>query len=327
MKEFIKNNKAVCAGIAVALVAVIVVAVVLVAGRSNPPVNTPTGPGQLNSQPTQGTTQPSKPNGNDATVPTGSTEPSINPTSPTDPSANATEPTTGITIPPATEQDPTEPQLNPNDKLPTEPTQPKPTEPKPTEPKPTEPKPTEPKPTEPKPTNPTYDFPKEIMDVKPEDYNSWSFEKQQAWVHSLPPESERTLEETHHIDLVVLYNGYTCGTEGHACTSQIAHNGLMEYLAIPCAHCGADNQNCHLYFDERGWSKVDMKKCPQYNEKLDDRVYCQDCGLKWRGANADPTKTCSISISGKDCKVCGQHREPGKCHTCKQEDIDAFNKK
>ena len=62
--------------------------------------------------------------------------------------------------------------------------------------------------------------------------------------------------------------------------------------------------------------------CESYTEEKDPSKYCQTCG---KPKDGDITEICRTFISETNCTLCGQFVKRRECHTCKQEDIDAYN--
>ena len=69
------------------------------------------------------------------------------------------------------------------------------------------------------------------------------------------------------------------------------------------------------------------KYCNSYSREKDPQFYCQTCGKPRMaaGVTKDRTKVCTQYIADHDCTYCGVFVEAHACHTCKQEDIDAYN--
>lgn len=122
---------------------------------------------------------------------------------------------------------------------------------------------------------------------------------------------------------IAYYDGYDCGVAGHDCKNSQEHVRFTR----PCQYCGL-TLGCvgRICTDELGFTYCDNTKCYSYDVKLDPSKYCQTCGKPTSPSlQSDPTKRCTKTISDGKCGVCGQAVKGHTCHTCKQEDIDAYN--
>lgn len=116
------------------------------------------------------------------------------------------------------------------------------------------------------------------------------------------------------------YRGYTCGFEGHDCKCEYDHNEFLQ----PCLYCGLTLEcKGRICTDQYGFTICNDNKCYSYDEKLDPSKYCQTCGKPKYG---DPTQICRQKVMDGNCSSCGVYLKAHTCHTCKQEDIDAYNK-
>lgn len=135
---------------------------------------------------------------------------------------------------------------------------------------------------------------------------------------------EMTPDENYYFDRVTLYEDYACGFEGHYCTSQAGHDHFIETLAKGCRYCA--QSDCPSFFARNQWgfNETDRYLCPEYDVYRDPDFYCQDCGRPTHLTNPDHTQHCFGYIRDMNCYYCGVWVEAHACHTCKQEDIDAF---
>lgn len=117
--------------------------------------------------------------------------------------------------------------------------------------------------------------------------------------------------------------GYDCGVEGHDCLEASDHRPFTK----ACAYCGLMDCPDRICKDEYGFTYCDETKCSSYDVKLDPSKYCQTCGKPTSPTiEPDPTKKCTQKIgNGGPCVYCGVMVPGHTCHTCKQEDIDAYN--
>lgn len=298
-----KMKKNVLIGISCALLAVFVLVIALMwLPDVNGPVDPTDGPGLQN--PTgpnvtspDGTTGPGDgTNPGDDTVPGGETDPTVPGTDPTNP----------------TEPLPTYP--NP-DLYPTEPTEPGPTYP--TNPDTGETVPVNP--TEPSkpPVNPDID----IGDYTPGNitcdvWNSWTNEQKQEFYMSFDWGS-LTQDEAYNLNIVTVYNGYTCGWENHYCCSDADHEAMLEEMARGCYYCG--DTECPSFYarNENGFTVTDVTHCPAYSEKSDPTKYCQTCGHRCAAPwISGETYCCKTNTDGTPCPWCGEERMAGECHPC-----------
>lgn len=119
------------------------------------------------------------------------------------------------------------------------------------------------------------------------------------------------------------YDGYDCGVEDHDC---MCANDHIEFTR-PCKYCGLTLEcKGRICKDQYGFTYCDSSKCYSYDIKLDPSKYCQTCGKPCSSTiETDRTKMCSRKIGGGGkCLHCGIQVPGGTCHTCKQEDIDAY---
>lgn len=135
---------------------------------------------------------------------------------------------------------------------------------------------------------------------------------------------QMTPDESYHYLRIVEYNNYTCGYENHYCKQETNHLYLMRWMAEGCKYCG--KTDCVSFFARSsiGFTSPDGTLCPEYDIYRDPDFYCQDCGRPTYKINPDRTQHCFSYIHSTNCHYCGVWVEARACHTCKQEDIDAF---
>lgn len=294
MFEKMMNHKKLLIGCGCALLAIaLVVCLVLVIGN---------GAGDKPTLPSNGTTQGTNPDGTTMTNPDGTTNPTAVPTGPSDPtvpSSDPTAPTTGAT-------DPTEPS---GTTAPTEPPYSYPTEPNgdiiPIEPPTT--------PTTPVVT-PSPDIGGQTADtITTEVWNSWTDEQKRAFKRSVDKNS-LTQDQAYNYYIVTQYGGYSCGVENHYCSSDKDHEDMLKEMALGCKYCGETDCAAFYARGTDGFTRTDWTKCPNYDERNNPAVYCQECGLPKEGKTGD--KICVTVNREVDCPVCKKHLYPGQCHEC-----------
>ena len=133
-----------------------------------------------------------------------------------------------------------------------------------------------------------------------------------------------TPEETYYFKRITEYENYTCGFENHYCSSQGNHDRLMREIADGCYFCGKSECVSFTGRNELGLTQHDKYLCPEYDVYRDPWFYCQECNMPTWQTIQDVTKCCHGYIRSVNCYECGVWVEAGACHTCKQEDIDAF---
>lgn len=138
---------------------------------------------------------------------------------------------------------------------------------------------------------------------------------------------QMTPEETYYFNRITEYENYTCGFENHYCSSQGSHQRLMREIANGCYFCGKSECVSFYARNERGLTEQDKYLCPEYDVYRDPWFYCQKCNMPTWQTIQDVTKCCHSYIRSVNCYECGVWVEAFACHTCKQEDIDAWNAK
>ena len=296
------NHKKLLIGCGCALLAIaLVVCLVLVIGN---------GAGDKPTLPSDGTTQATTPDGTtQATTPSGTTKPTgPNASEPTVPSSDPTTPSSGVTDPTVPTPPPT---VGPGEQE----TTPPPTDPTTGE----EIIPTEnPNNNYTQPTGGTHEFGDiNAGNVRASDWNSWSAERQQAFLDQFLTD-DCTPEEMHNIILATWYNDYSCGMEGHSCKAQDYHDYLIGQMAKGCIYCGSTT-DCPSFYgkDEYLFTRIVPELCPQYSVQKDPTEYCQKCGYK-KLSKCEPGETGCTTVSSKDapCYNCGEMRHVGECHNC-----------
>ncbi len=135
---------------------------------------------------------------------------------------------------------------------------------------------------------------------------------------------QMTPEEKYEYDRITSYENYTCGFENHYCSSQRGHEHLLQEIANGCYYCG--KRVCVSFYarNNQGLTEQDKYLCPEYDVYRDPWFYCQICNMpKWTTIQ-DVTKCCFGYVHDTNCHYCGLWVGAEDCHTCKQEDIDAF---
>jgi len=138
---------------------------------------------------------------------------------------------------------------------------------------------------------------------------------------------QMTPEEKYEYDRITSYENYTCGFENHYCTGQRGHDKLLEEMEEGCQYCG--HNDCISFYsrNEQGITKWNKLCCPEYDIYRDPLYYCQICGKPGHLIDPDRTQHCFSYVHDTNCHYCGVWVEAFACHTCKQEDIDAWNAK
>lgn len=138
---------------------------------------------------------------------------------------------------------------------------------------------------------------------------------------------EMTPEEKYEFNRIISYENYTCGFENHYCSSQSGHEHLLQEIANGCYYCGTSECVSFYARNEQGLTEQDKYLCPEYDVYRDPWFYCQICNKpKWTTIQ-DVTKCCFGYVHDTNCHYCGVWVGADDCHTCKQEDIDAWNAK
>ena len=173
-----------------------------------------------------------------------------------------------------------------------------------------------------------YSFDVDYKTITYDIWCSWSWLTQAAFrssqTCSYATDYTMTPDENYYFDRVTLYEDYSCGYEGHYCKSKAGHEHFLEILAAGCHYCA--RSDCPSFFarNEWGFNETDRYLCPEYDIYRDSDFYCQDCGRPTHRINPDRTQHCFGYVYDMNCHYCGVWVEAFACHTCKQEDIDAF---
>lgn len=152
-----------------------------------------------------------------------------------------------------------------------------------------------------------------------EEWNSWDAAKRSAFQiydDKFGDSSEWTLEQRSRYLRITRYNGYDCGVEGHICFGEEAHNNLMKYIEAGCTHCGSSDCPCLLSISIYGSTWPDYTQCPQYDERNDPTVYCQDCCLILSGPAESGQECCRRTNRTVTCSWCQNTITAGECHRC-----------
>lgn len=173
-----------------------------------------------------------------------------------------------------------------------------------------------------------YIFDVDYKTITYEIWCSWSVVTQMAFrtsqTSSCCTDYQMTPEETYYFNRITEYKNYTCGFENHYCSSQAGHDRLMREIADGCYFCGRSECVSFYARNEQGLTQQDKYLCPEYDVYRDPWFYCQECGKPGWQTIQDTTKCCFGYIRDTNCQFCGIWVKAGACHTCKQEDIDAF---
>lgn len=136
---------------------------------------------------------------------------------------------------------------------------------------------------------------------------------------------QMTPEEKYEYNRITSYENYTCGFENHYCSSQRGHERLLQEIADGCYYCGTSECVSFYARNEQGLTQQDKYLCPEYDVYRDPWFYCQKCNMpKWTTIQ-DHTKCCFGYVRDTNCYYCSVWVGAEDCHTCKQEDIDAWN--
>ncbi len=152
-----------------------------------------------------------------------------------------------------------------------------------------------------------------------------AFRSSQTCSHST--DYEMTPEETCYFSRITDYENYTCGFENHYCASQSGHDRLMREIADGCYYCGKSECVSFYARNNQGLTEQDKYLCPEYDVYRDPWFYCQKCNMPTWQTIQDVTKCCFGYVHDTNCHYCGLWVGAEDCHTCKQEDIDAWNAK
>lgn len=306
MKKILENKKLV-AGIVAGIVAIaILVLIIVLAGGGDSVNGGSTGsnssvPGVSDSStapnvdPTD--TLPDESTGGDETDPTDSTgnTDGTEETDPTDP-GTSTDPTED-TEPDVTDPTPTNPNVDDDDNwIPTEDPNATPTE------------------------GQTFDFSDvKIEDLTYEEWSTWSWEKQDAFISDYKGGMTEWTVEEHHNFYCMENNDYDCGYEGHWCINDRDHAYAMAKISEGCEHCG--KHDCPSLFAHNSWGgwDYDHTLCPEYDIKEDETMYCKKCGLPTPMSAEVGEECCQHAIiADYECAYCGEMIRYDEHHHCKK---------
>jgi len=141
---------------------------------------------------------------------------------------------------------------------------------------------------------------------------------------SCSTDHKMTPEEAYYFNRITEYENYTCGFENHYCASQGGHDRLMREIADGCYFCGRSDCVSFYARNEQGLTQQDKYLCAEYDVYRDPWFYCQICNMPTWQTIQDVTKCCFGYVHDTNCHYCGLWVGAEDCHTCKQEDIDAF---
>lgn len=268
----------------------VLVGVILLGGGNGGQGDASTGGAQLGGNTTESTqqpatdAQPTESTGAEETEPIGESTAPVEPTEATEPAPTETEP-----------EPSTEPSTEPEETLaPTEDPNTKPTE------------------------SETFDFSDvKIEDLTYEEWDSWSWKKQDAFISDYKGGmTEWTFEEKHEFKCMQ-NNNYDCGYEGHWCRNAGEHAEAMARIAMGCEHCGKHDCVSLFVLDQWGGMSYDHTLCPEYDVKEDETMYCKECGLPTIAGGKIGEECCQYAfIADYECSHCGELIHYGEHHHC-----------